>query len=198
MRHAPVNFPIRLAILCLFALTAVVAGDAFAGQLRGGAGIPPRIKKIKKGDWVLYREDDGFRKETAADNEEIEKDFLIHYTIEEFDEKGKSKGAPQEVVRFETDEQTENAEFIQSVKGAKVERRKVKIDGKNVEVVVYIVVDKEDNSTTEYWYSDDLSIDGKVAMIVTFPDNEQHKYSAFEVVGFGDARAKFDIKKYLD
>lgn len=196
MTHSPVHSPARILSLCLALLVTLIAGEAFAGEARGGAGIPPRTPKIKKGDWVLYREEGGFRKETATNSEKTDDDFIVYYSIEEFDEKGKLKQEMDEVARFQSDEAKENADFIASVKGAKIERRKVKIDGKNVDVVVYIVADPEDNSKTEYWYSDDFTIDGKVAMLVILTEDET--YRAFETVGFGDAKARFNIKKYLD
>lgn len=196
MTHSPVHSPARILSLCLALLVTMVVGEAFAGEARGAAGIPPRSTKIKKGDWVLYKEEGGFRKETATDSEKTEDDYIVYYSIEEYDEKGKVKQEMDQVARFQSDEAKENADFIASVKGAKVERRKVQIDGKNTNVLVYIVADPSDNSRTEYWYSDDFTIDGRVAMIVYLSDEDAYK--AFETVGFGDAKTRFNLKKYLD
>lgn len=189
------------ALVAVAALSVVMAASALeAGEARR-AGIPPRIQKVKEGDWILYRnlgENDvvEYNRETATSIEKVENDLIVNYTMQEFDANGKAKGKPQEVSRFLSDEQNENAEFLKDVlKNAKAQKRKVKIEGRDLEVVVF-VVQEDEHMTIEYWYSDDIGIDGKVAMVVLMPD-EQHSERPFEAVGFGNAKTKFDIKKYL-
>ena len=189
------------ALVAVAALSVVMAASALeAGEARR-AGIPPRIQKVKEGDWILYRnlgENDvvEYNRETATSIEKVENDLIVNYTMQEFDANGKAKGKPQEVSRFLSDEQNENAEFLKDVlKNAKAQKRKVKIEGRDLEVVVF-VVQEDEHMTIEYWYSDDIGVDGKVAMVVLMPD-EQHSERPFEAVGFGNAKTKFDIKKYL-
>lgn len=189
-----------VAVVAAALCVGLAADVTNAGEARR-AGIPPRVQKVKEGDWILYRnlgENDvvEYNKETATGIDKVENDLIVNYTMQEFDANGKPKGKPQEVVRFVSDEQKENEEFLKdTLKNAKAQKRKVKIDGRDVDVTVF-VVQEDEHMTIEYWYSDDIGIDGKVAMVVLMPD-EEHSEKPFEAVGFGNAKTKFDIRKYV-
>ena len=194
------NAPARLrALIVAFALTlcfGMAANIAAAGQARTVV-IPPRLPNVKEGDWILYKNDKDYSKETVTKIEEVEEDLVVYYTIERFDFKGKAT-EKQEVARIRSDEAAENAEFGQTHNIVKAERRKVKIDGKNLQVFVFTALEGEGDDAVriEYWYSDDISVDGKVAMVVIVSDSET--YTPFETAGFGDAKTKFNLKKYID
>ena len=200
MKHCPVSFRVVALSFVMALCLAAAAGSAAAGEARNP--IPPRVPKIEKGDWSLLKDDDGFTRETVTDIEKTEGDVIVHYTMEKFDLKGKQTEKPQEVARFLSDEAAENNDFMKTMKVTKAERRRAKIDGKNVNVVVLIIKDTtsgaEDGTTLEYWFSDEISVDGKVAMIVPATSEENQDYKVYEVVGFGDAKTKFNLKKYLD
>lgn len=187
---------VRVSSRILFAALALglafLCGTAAAGE---SVTVPQRLQKIKQGDWILYRDDDGaFSKETVTNIERVEKEYIVYYTIEAFDKVGKAVDKPQEVARFLSDEQKENAETLEAMKDAKAERKTVTIDGKKVPVVIFSKAD-EDGHTVEQWYSDAISIDGRVAMRVLI--NDTHGYIPFETVAFGTGKTKPDIKKYL-
>lgn len=194
MVKTSVKIPFLVLSLVMALCLGAFAAAAAAGESRG-AGVPPRLQKVKEGDWILYRDDDGaLSKETATKVEEVENEYIVYYTIEEFDPAGKAKDEPQEVARFLSDETRENAEFLASMKGGKAERRTLTIEGKKVPIVAYITKD-EDGHVVEHWYSDAISIDGRVGMKVIL--DEQHDYSPIETVAFGAAKTKPDLRKYL-
>lgn len=174
----------------LFALVAMLfclAPAAHAGQTR----IPSRVKKAAKGDWVLVKFEDRMMLETVTDTEEVEDDYMVHYTMQNISLDGKAE-EPQKVVRLLSDETAEHEELL-GTSGAKVDRKRAKIDGKNVAVIT--VLAPEEDATIEHWFSDDVGIDGKVAMIVKIP--EMDAYKAMEVIGFGDAKSPFNLRKYV-
>lgn len=190
------------SILALFAavIFGLAAGDCLAGQQRA-AIIPPRLQKVKEGDWVLIRSGEGLIKETATGIVEIEADpkegiepmYMVEYTLEKFDgETGKALEKPMKVARALEHEIEENAETIATMKG-KPERRKATIDGKALNIVV--VPQEEEGAKIENWYSDDVGIDGRVAIVVISPDMDP--YRSLEVVAFGNAKTQLNIKKYL-
>lgn len=187
---------LSLALVLILTMCLGALGEAvMAGESRGAA-VPPRLQKVKQGDWILYRDDDGeFSLETATKIEEVENEYMVYYTIAEFDAAGKPKEEPQEVARFLSDEKKENAEFLKSMKGGKAERRTAVIDGKKVPIIAFISKEEDDGHVIEYWYSDAISIDGRVGMKVVL--DEQHDYMPQETVAFGDAKTKPNVKKYL-
>lgn len=196
----------RLASILTFVavlVLGVVADAAMAGQPRAPQSpIPGRLLKVKQGDWVLVRTSEGLVKETVTGIEETEADpeneieayYMVEYRLEKFDEAtGKPLDKPMDVVRALEHEQEENLEAVKGMV-AKPERRRAKIDGKNVNVVV--IKKKEENGIfIEEWYSDEVGIDGRVAMVVSGEDMEP--YSALEVVAFGNAKTQLNINKYL-
>lgn len=196
----------RFAALLIFAVALIlgVAADAaLAGQPRAPQSpIPGRLLKVREGDWVLVRTGEGLVKETATGIEKIEADlenkiepyYMITYRMEKFDaETGKPIEKPLDVVRALEHEQEENLEAIKGMVG-KPERKRVKIDGKNVNVVV-IKKKEEGDIVVEEWYSDEVGIDGRVAMVISGPDMEP--YGALETVAFGNAKTPVNINKYL-
>lgn len=178
------------SLFVLVALFCGLAAVAQAGQPRSSA-IPSRVKKAEKGDWVLVRYEDRMMLETVTGSEEVEDDYMIHYTMQDYALNGQPQ-EPQNVVRLLSDETAEYAELLSSP-GAKAERKRARVDNKNVNVMAVTVM--EEGAAIEYWYSDDIGIDGKVAMIVKIP--EMDAYKAMEVIGFGDAKSPFNIRKYV-
>ncbi len=181
----------RLAAMIVFT-AALFAGAAEAGQVR--SPVPLRISKVKVGDWVVYKDDSGFSKETATETEEVENDYIIHYTLETFDPNGRPL-KKDEVARFRTGELAEYAELVKS--RAKVGRRNVTIDGK--QVMVYVATIPED-PPYEMWFSDDFGITGAAGMRYELPtgeEGEMEEYFPLEVVAFGGERDRFDIRKYV-
>lgn len=181
------------AVLVFAAVCAAGSGvRAEAGQMR--SPVPLRISKVKVGDWVVYRDDNGFTKETATETEEIENDFIIHYTLETFDLNGRAQ-KKDDVARFRTGELAEYAELVKA--RAKVGRRNVTIDGKNV--TVYVALMPED-PPYEMWFSDDFGITGAAGMRYELPtgeEGEMEEYFPLEVVAFGGEKDKFDIRRYI-
>ncbi|MCD8350123.1 MAG: hypothetical protein LUC93_05870 [Planctomycetaceae bacterium] len=180
-KRAVVFVALFAAALCLQA--------AEAGQPRNP--VPSRVKKAEKGDWVLIKYEDRMVLETVTDMEEVEDDLMLHYTMQDIALDGKAD-APKNVVRLQSDETMENMELVTSP-GAKVDKKRGRVEGKNVNVVSITV--PEEGGTIEYWLSDDVGVDGKVAMIVKFPEMEAYK--AMEVIGFGDAKTPFQLNKYI-
>jgi hypothetical protein len=193
----------RVSILtCAVALLlGLFAADAaVAGQQR--SPIPGRLLKVKEGDWILIRTGEGLIKETATGIEETEADpenniepfYMVLYTLEKFDPAtGKPLDKPLDVARALDYEQEENLAAVQDMVG-RPERRRVKIDGRNINVVV-IKKQDEGNINIEEWYSDEIGIDGRVAMVIAGEDMKP--YTALEAVAFGDARTPLNINKYL-
>lgn len=196
---------VRASFILAVTLIALTA-TAWAGQPRASSPIPGRVTKVKEGDWVLIRTGDELIKETAVKITDMKSDarpgdeayfdpiFMVEYKMERFNgATGQPNGAPMEVVRALEHEIEENAEFARSIQG-KVQRRKVKIDGKNVNVVV--IPQAEDGGIlVEHWFTDEFGIDGKAGMVVKMPENET--YTPMEVVAFGNARQALAIQKYL-
>ena len=184
----------RLAAAFIFAV-ALVAGFAVradAGEIR--SPVPLRISKVKVGDWVVYKDDDGFTKETATDTEEVEGDYIVHYTMETFDANGKPLKT-DEVARFRTGELSEYAELVKA--RAKVDRKRMKIDGKNV--MIYIA-NMPEEPPYEMWFSDDFGITGSAGMryeLATGDEGAIEEYFPIEVVAFGSGKDKFDIRRYV-
>ncbi len=181
----------RFAAALVFT-AALVAGFAEAGQMR--SPVPLRISKVKVGDWVVYKDENNFTKETATDTEEIENDYIIHYTLETFDLNGRPV-KKDEVARFRTGELAEYAELVKS--RAKVGRKNVTIDGKKV--MVYVAAIPEE-PPYEMWYSDDFGITGAAGMRYELPtgeEGEMEEYFPIEVVAFGEEKDRFDIRKYV-
>lgn len=181
----------KRALFALVALFCLVAGGVHAGQARNA--IPSRVKKAEKGDWVLIKFEDRLMLETITDVEELEEDdLMVTYTMQDISFEGKAEKA-QNVVRLFSDETMENVE-LQSSPGAKVDKKRGRVDGKNLNIIA-VTVPEEGDAVIEYWFSDDVGVDGKVAMIVRVP--EMDAYKAMEVIGFGDAKTPFNLKKYL-
>ncbi len=178
----------RVAMLCT--LFCLIAAGVQAGQPRNV--VPSRVKKAEVGDWVLIRFEDRMTLETITGAEEVEDDFMVHYTMQDIAFDGTAQPA-KNVVRLLSDETAENME-LQTSPGAKVDRKRGRVDGKNLNIVA-ILVPEEGDTTIEYWLSDEVGVDGKVAMIVKVPDMEAYK--AMEVIGFGDAKSPFNIQKYI-
>ena len=149
---------------------------------------------MKVGDWVLFRDDSGFTKETATDLEEVEGDYIVHYIMETFDLNGRLQNK-EEVARFRTGELAEYAEIVRA--RAKVDRRTMNIAGQDV--MVYIASMPED-PPYEMWYSDDIGITGNAGMKYTLPtgsNGEMEDYYPIEVMAFGTERDKLDIRRYV-
>ncbi len=206
--YTMIRFPktSRLALIpALFvALLAGIAADAAAGQPRAAqqSPIPGRLLKVREGDWALVRTGEGLVKETVTGIEETKADpendiepyYMVMYRLEKFDAAtGKPLEKPMDVARALEHEQEENLEALKGMVG-RPERRRAKIDDKNVNVVV-IKKREEGGFTIEEWYSDEIGIDGRVAMVVTGEDVEP--YSALEIVAFGNAKTPLNINKYL-
>lgn len=181
----------KRALFALVALFCLAAAGVHAGQARNA--IPSRVKKAEKGDWVLVKFEDRLMLETITNTEELEEDdLMVTYTMQDISFEGKAE-KPQNVVRLLSDETMENME-LQSSPGAKVDKKRGRVDGKNLNIVA-VTVPEEGDTIIEYWYSDDVGVDGKVAMIVKIP--EMDAYKAMEVIGFGDAKSPFNMKKYI-
>lgn len=198
-----------VCLVALFALT-VLAEPVLAGQTRAPASpIPPRLTKVKEGDWILVRTGDEILKETAnkitvmkpeadvkpGDEAWFDPIYMVEYTLERLNgETGQPNEKPMNVVRTVEDEQGENAEILKSMAG-KPQRRNVTIDGKKVTVVVIPQID-ENKIQIENWYTDQFGIDGRAGVIIKLPDVDD-TYNALEVVSFGTAKQKPNIQKYL-
>jgi hypothetical protein len=183
-------FRIAAALVFAAAFVVGVADRAEAGQVR--SPVPLRIGKVKVGDWALYKDDNGFIKETATELEEVEGDFIVHYTMETFDANGRLQQT-DEVARFRTGELSEYAELVKS--RAKVNRRPIRIAGR--EVMIYIASMPEE-PPYEMWYSDDFGITGAAGMRYTLPTGtggEMEDYFPIEVMDFGGQRDRFDIRR---
>lgn len=195
-------FVLFIVVCGLFA----VADAAFAGQQRAQSPIPGRVTKVKEGDWILIRTGDSLLKETATKISDIRPEvkqgeegwfdpiYMVEYTIEKLDgETGQPIDKPMNVVRALEHETEENAEMLRSMKG-KPQRRKIKIDGKNVDVVV-IAQEEDGGVLVENLFSDQIGIDGRVGVIVRMPDGKE-TYTALETVAFGNGRPPA-LQKYL-
>ncbi len=193
-----------VAILaCAVALASgVVSGEAPAGQRRAQSPIPGRLMKVKEGDWILTRTSEGLIKETATKIEVTEADpenniepfYMVLYTLEKFDPAtGRPLEKPLDVGR---DLETEADENLANVEGmvARPQRRKVKIGGRDINVIV-IRKQEEGGVNVEEWFSDEVGIDGRVAIV--FSGEEIEPYTALEALAFGDARTPLDINRYL-
>lgn len=181
----------RASIFVVLAVTALClsAGAALAGQPRG-ANIS-RVSKAEEGDWIVYRQGDELIYEKVDGVEELEDDMMVTYTMQNFKLNGQGD-KPTQVVRLLSDEKSEFAELL-GTKGAKSERKRVKVDGKNVNVVIVSV--PEDGGVIETWITDEIGVDGRVAMVVKMKDMDEYK--PLETVGFGNAKSPFNIRKYI-
>jgi hypothetical protein len=121
--------------VALFALFSVIAAGVQAGQPRNV--VPSRVKKAEAGDWVLIRFEDRMTLETITSTEEVEDDFLVHYTMQDIAFDGTAQPA-RNVVRLLSDETAENLE-LQASPGAKVDKKRGRVDGKNLNIVAVIV-----------------------------------------------------------
>lgn len=200
-----------LCIAMIILAASVISGaPAQAGQVRGASSpIPGRITKVKEGDWVLVRlGENELIKETATkitdikgegkpgDESYFEPVYMVEYTLEKFDgATGSSNEAPMNVVRALEHEIEENAEMVSSMSG-KPQRRKVKIDGKNVNIVVIPQVE-EGGVTIENWFTDEFGIDGRAGMVIRMDGETKETFTPMEVVAFGNARQPLTIQKYL-
>ncbi len=165
------------------------------------ANIPLRSPKVQEGDWVLYRNDEGLRLETA---EKIEPqpggDLMIFYTMRDVQPNGRIEEG-NEVVRMASQEKVDLTALAGSLQNPKVERRQVSIDGRKANV--YVLADLRDGFSMEYWYTDDFTIDGQVlsqVIIAGVEDQPATTEKLFEAVAFGNAKQPFNpknIKKYL-
>lgn len=195
-----------VCVAVLFVL-AVFADSAAAGQQRAQSPIPPRLLKVKEGDWILVRTGDDLLKETATEISDIRPEvkpgeegwfepvYMVEYTLEKFDgETGQPIDKPMNVVRALEHEQEENAELLKTMRG-KPQQRKIAVDGKNITVVV-IPQQEEDGTIVENWFSGDIGIDGRVAIIVRMPESKE-TYNALEAVAFGNAKQQMNLRKYL-
>lgn len=194
----------KLAFVSLLAAFAVslFADAAQAGQRRANTPIPGRLLKVREGDWVLIRTSEGLIKETATKIEVTEADpenniepfYLVMYTLEKFDPStGKPIEKALEVARALDYEEEENIENARDMT-ARPQRRRVKIDGETVNVVV-LFKEEEGGVKVEEWFSDELGIDGRVAIVISGEDMDP--YTALEAVAFGGANKPLDIRKYL-
>lgn len=195
-------------VVAALAVCAVFAAPAHAGQRVAASPIPGRVTKVREGDWVLVRLGDELIKETAVavtdmkaegkpgDEDYFEPIFMVEYTLEKFDgETGQLIEQPMDVVRALEHEIEENAELLRSMSG-KPQRRKVKIDGKNVNIVVIPQMEDE-GMLVENWFTDEFGIDGKAGMVVRLGGDTKETHVPMEVVAFGNARQPLAIKKYL-
>lgn len=191
-----------LTFLAAFVL-GVFADTAAAGQPRAPQSpIPGRVLKVREGDWILMKTGEGLIKETCTGIEKFESDtendiepyYMVTYRMEKFDAAtGKPIEKPMDVARALEHEREENLEALKGMVG-KPERRKVRIDGKTVNVVV-IKKREEGGVNIEEWFSDEIGIDGRVAMVVSGEDIEP--YTALEALAFGNAKTQLNIGKYL-
>lgn len=187
-----------------FALVAFAAAffmGLFAAVADAGeARLPLRTQKIKEGDWIFYEENGDYVKETATGIEKGDDDYIVHYTRETFSPDGKVTDR-EEVARFLSGEREDHAEILKG-KGIKYQRRRTKIEGKNVEVLAVIYPAGDESSIPyEMWYSDGIGITGIVAMVLKLPSEEEEDKivdeKAIETLGFGDAKTPFNFKKYV-
>lgn len=189
--------------IALALFLAAAADSAMAGQPRAPQSpIPGRLQKVREGDWVLVMTGEGLIKETATAIHETEADpendieyyYMIDYQLEKFDAStGKPLDKPMTVARALEHEQEDHAEIVKNMAG-KADRKKTKIDGKTVNVVT--VRSKDENGfIMEEWFTDELGIDGRVAIVVSGEDIEP--YTALQVVAFGNAKTPLAINKYL-
>lgn len=185
------HFTKRAAVIVALFAAAVCLQAVQAGQPRNP--VPSRVKNAAKGDWVLIKYEDRMVLETVTDVEEVEDDLMVHYTMQDIALNGKAEEA-KNVVRLQSDETAEVMELVTS-RGAKVEKKRGRVEGKNLNIVAITTIEEGD-VTIEYWFSDDVGVDGKVAMIVKAPEMEAYK--AMEVIGFGDAKTQFNLARYLD
>lgn len=207
MIHAMHSVRAAAVAIVFAALFGFAADGALAGQQRQaprGSIIPSRLQKVQKGDWALVLTGEGLLKETATDivsveadpENEIEALYMVEYTLEKFDaETGKPLEKPINVARAIEHEQEENAEILKAMKG-KPSRKKVKLDGKTIDVVV-VPQAEEDGIIIEHWFSDEVGIDGRVLMLVTGGHEEMEPYKSLEVLAFGDAKSPLNLKRYL-
>lgn len=210
MLYASRKVRVVAMLFAVMAALVVLGAPVHAGQFRSAASspIPGRVTKVKEGDWVLVRLGDDLVKETATkitdikpegkpgDESYFEPVFMVEYTLEKFDgATGQPNESPMNVVRALEHEIEENAEIVQSMSG-KPQRRKVKIDGKNVNIVVIPQVES-DGVMVENWFTDEFGIDGKAGMVIRTTGETKETFSPMEVVAFGNARQPLAIQKYL-
>lgn len=170
--------------MCAYALGNV--SSVAAGEM----AIPMRTPKIQKGDWFLFRLNGELIKETAVEIEKTDDDLMVKYTIEKFDDNGTSQSTT-EAAQFLSYEQEGVKETIGNQR-VKRERKRVTVDGKAVDVVVVTFSGEVPYSL---WYSDAISITGRVAMVSEYPGSDT--YWSIKPLAFGGAGSPFDIKKYL-
>lgn len=204
MNHAmqTVRASAILSIIAAFFLVAL-ADTAMAGQQRAPQSpIPGRLLKVREGDWSLVLTGEGLVKETVTKIEETEADpeneiepyYMVEYQLEKFDAAtGKPLEKPMNVARALEHEQEENLEAVQGILG-KPERRKTKIDGKTVNVVV-IKKKEEGDFVIEEWYTDEAGIDGRVAIVISGEGVDP--YTALQMMAFGNAKTPLNLAKYL-
>lgn len=187
--HRTIARTLRLAPFFAFvACLASVAFDAAAGEARGA--MPLRADKVREGDWILYRMNGELVKETAMTIERFEDDVLINYSIEKFAPDG-APSSREEVSHFLSIEKQNSDDLAQDRK-VKRDRRRVKIDGKNVNVLVATFTDEV---PYEMWYSDDISVTGLVAMVTRVRGEEP--FWSIQPLAFGAAGSNPNIKRYL-
>lgn len=175
--------------IVLFILVAGLAcADADAGEARGT--VPLRADKVREGDWILYRMNGELVKETAIKVERFEDEVLVNYVIEKYAENG-APASREEVSHFLSLERENAAELARNRK-AKRERKRVKIDGKNVDVIVVAFAEEV---PYEMWYSDAISVTGLVAMVTRVRGEEP--FWSIQPLAFGGAGAAPNIKRHL-
>lgn len=185
-----------LAAFAAVFVMGLFASIADAGETR----LPARTQKVKEGDWIFYNENGDYIKETATGVENGDDDYIVHYTRETYAPDGKVT-AREEVARFLSNEKEDHAEILKA-KGLKYQKRRTKIDGKNVEILaVMYPADGPSSVPYEMWYSDDIGITGMVAMVLKLPSEEEEDKvedeKTIETLGFGDAKAQFNFKRYV-
>ncbi len=166
-----------------------------------GVNIPLRTARVQEGDWVLYRNEEGLRLETATKVEpQLGGDLMVFYTMQKVEANGKVAEG-DEAVRMASQEKTDIANLAGQLQKPKVERRQINLDGKKVNA--YVLADVRDGFSMEYWYTDEFTIDGQVlsqVIIAGVDDHPGQTDKLFEAVAFGNAKQPFNpknIKKYV-
>ena len=139
-------------------------------------GYPLRIPKVKKGDWITYRVNQGFIKETATRIEKVKDDIIVHYRREVLDDGGKAIKSAEEKYTLSrnltrkkiVDDRQANPELTRLL-GAMTERRTVEIGGKRVDVFVEIITIP---FRVEIWSSDEISLNGQVGEFLPTRDGK--------------------------
>ncbi len=196
---APTPAPVAAPAAPAAAAKAPAAGGKAAAAAI--ANIPLRSPKVQEGDWVLYRNDEGLRLETA---EKIEPqpggDLMIFYTMRDVLPNGKVEEG-NEVVRMASQEKVDLTALAGTLQNPKVERRQANIDGRKANV--FVIADVRDGFSMEYWYTDEFTIDGQVlsqVIIAGVEDQPAQTEKLFEAVAFGNVKQPFNprnVKKYV-